>query len=42
MCQKQCEPVLLSACQTVLTCLPLTENDQRLIGCSRHLKAPLR
>lgn len=32
MCQGHFEPALLTACQTALTCLPLTENEQRLSG----------
>lgn len=40
MCQGHFEPVFLSACQTALTCLPRTENEQRLSGCHLSSESP--
>ncbi len=40
MRQGQFEPVLLSDCQTAPTCLPVTENAQRLSGCHLSSESP--
>lgn len=40
MCQGRFEPVLLSARQTALTCLPRTENERRLSGCHLSSESP--